>query len=103
VTGPDNLKHVLVTHSHKYIKPKTIKAFVPSVGNGLLTCSHVDHVRQLKMVSPAFSYSSLKGMVAVFQQVSDNLVKVSNIYCTLRLLNNNIPPNANVLNILFIS
>lgn len=77
VTGPQNLKHVLITHRHKYVKAKNIRAFVPSVGNGLLTCSHDDHIRQYKMVSPAFSYSNLKGMVAVFQQVADNLVKVS--------------------------
>ncbi|XP_031555945.1 cytochrome P450 4F5-like [Actinia tenebrosa] len=75
VTGPQNLKHVLITHRHKYVKTKNIRAFVPSVGNGLLTCSHDDHVRQYKMVSPAFSYSNLKGMVAVFQQVAHNLVK----------------------------
>ena len=76
VTGPENIKHVLITHRHKYAKSKTIKLFVPSVGNGILSCSHEDHVRQHKMVAPAFSYNNLKDMTTIFKEVACKLVQV---------------------------
>jgi len=49
---------------------------IPPLGNSLVTANGRDHAWQRKMLTPAFSYANLKGMVPFMKTAADDLVQV---------------------------
>ncbi|EDV27469.1 uncharacterized protein TRIADDRAFT_53196 [Trichoplax adhaerens] len=73
---PDAIKHILVTHSSRYSKPKGfITTLRPLLGNGLFTAGDKDHSQQRKLINPAFKYAKLKGMVSVFESYTKEFIQ----------------------------
>ena len=77
LNDPDLIKHVTVTNAKNYLRSSQLRSFLPSIGNGLFSSNGRDHALQRKMITPAFHYSNLTGMVEDFQEVTLNLVTVS--------------------------
>ena len=77
-----------MTNSYKYERSDTFKTVFPIASNGLLSSVGKDHSRQKRMISPAFNFGHLKGMLGVFRAKTALLVQVgtlSNINSTSNL------------------
>ena len=74
LTDIELVKQVLVTNCYKYLKPSFVRLLIPSLGNSLLTSNGKDYAWLGKMISPAFSYTNLKGMMPFMKTAAEDLV-----------------------------
>ncbi|CAO3591050.1 unnamed protein product [Absidia cylindrospora] len=64
LTDPELIKHVLTTNSYDYVKPPATVEFLKKIlGEGLLISEGDLHRKQRKLLNPAFSVQSIRGMV----------------------------------------
>ncbi|HEX3160557.1 MAG TPA: cytochrome P450 [Gemmatimonadaceae bacterium] len=54
LTHPDDIRRMLVTEQRKFIKGRALERTRPLLGNGLLTAEGDQHLRQRRLVQPAF-------------------------------------------------
>ncbi len=54
INNPDLIRDVLVVNADKYIKGRALQRSKRLLGNGLLTNEGADHLRQRRMIQPAF-------------------------------------------------
>ncbi|XP_077990547.1 cytochrome P450 4A5-like [Glandiceps talaboti] len=74
LTGPDEMKHVLVTNSRNYDRSARIrKTLGELMGNGLLSSTGPVHAMHRKLLNPAFNHTSIKGMLQSFQKYASEL------------------------------
>lgn len=59
VNDPDFIKEVLVTKQRSFIKSRDIQSLKAIVGNGLLTSEKDFHLKQRRMIQPAFTKSHI--------------------------------------------
>ncbi|SFC25230.1 Cytochrome P450 [Bacillus sp. OV322] len=59
VTNPELIKQVLVTKQKSFVKSRDFKALKPLMGEGLLTSEKDYHMRQRRLIQPAFKKSHI--------------------------------------------
>ncbi|WP_240501893.1 cytochrome P450 [Bacillus sp. MUM 13] len=59
VTNPELIKQVLVTKQKSFVKSRDFKALKPVLGEGLLTSEKDFHMRQRRLIQPAFKKSHI--------------------------------------------
>ena len=77
LTDPELIKYVVVTNAKNYRRSEFVRQVLPSIGNGLFSSNGKDHAFQRKLITPAFHFSNLVGMVEHFEDVAHNLVQVN--------------------------
>ncbi|XP_027047079.1 cytochrome P450 4F5-like [Pocillopora damicornis] len=76
LTDPELIKYVVVTNAKNYRRSEFVRQVLPSIGNGLFSSNGKDHAFQRKLITPAFHFSNLVGMVEHFEDVAHNLVQL---------------------------
>ncbi|WP_244933523.1 cytochrome P450 [Neobacillus mesonae] len=59
ISNPELIKQVLVTKSKCFVKSKDFHALKPIIGEGLLTSEKETHMRQRRLIQPAFKRSHI--------------------------------------------
>src|SRR4051794_3124022 len=54
INHPDHIRDMLVVNADKFIKGRALQRSKVLLGNGLLTSEHEYHLRQRRMMQPAF-------------------------------------------------
>ena len=54
INHPDLIRDLFVVHAHKFTKGRALKRAKVLLGNGLLTNEGDSHLRQRRMIQPAF-------------------------------------------------
>lgn len=86
LTDPELIKYVVVTNAKNYRRSEFVRQVLPSIGNGLFSSNGKDHAFQRKLITPAFHFSNLVGMVEHFEDVAHNLVQVNLTFNMLNLI-----------------
>ena len=86
LTDPELIKYVVVTNAKNYRRSEFVRQVLPSIGNGLFSSNGKDHAFQRKLITPAFHFSNLVGMVEHFEDVAHNLVQVNLTFNILNLI-----------------
>ncbi|XP_070533063.1 cytochrome P450 4C1-like isoform X2 [Ptychodera flava] len=74
ISGPEEMKHILVTNSKNYDRSAlTRKTLAQLMGNGLLSSTGVEHAAQRRLINPAFNHSSITGMLESFYKYGKEL------------------------------
>ena len=75
---PALIRHILVTNSDNYAKPRGVlsgyQELEPFLGTGLLLSEGPVWKHHRKIVNPAFAPAYLRGLIPVFDRVTDQLV-----------------------------
>ncbi|MFD5824976.1 cytochrome P450 [Lentzea sp. NPDC060358] len=74
VTSPRLMHQVLVTDAPKFHKGRMYDKFRPFVGNGLAVSNGAFHLRQRRMVQPAFHRDRIAGYAEVMLRATQDLV-----------------------------
>ena len=76
INHPDLVRDVLVVNAHKFIKGRALQRSRVLLGNGLLTNEGADHLRQRRMIQPAFHRARIaeyaRSMVIYADQMADS-------------------------------
>ncbi len=76
INHPDLVRDVLVVNAHKFIKGRALQRSKVMLGNGLLTNEGPDHLRQRRMIQPAFHRARIadyaRSMVTYADEMSDS-------------------------------
>ncbi|HEX7303218.1 cytochrome P450 [Lentzea sp.] len=75
VTSPRLMHQVLVTDAPKYHKGRMYEKFRPFVGNGLAVSSGSFHLRQRRMMQPAFHRDRIAGYAGIMVRAATGLVR----------------------------
>ena len=84
ITDPEYAKYVLVTNSHNYIRRASALELLPAFGTGLLTTNGKAHAMQRKHLNPAFTATSVKHFITVFNEKAMELVEVRKFSLSLK-------------------
>ncbi|CAG8451840.1 99_t:CDS:2 [Ambispora gerdemannii] len=77
ITDPKLIQHVTVNNVYEYPKPPFLIAnLLPILGKGLLLVEGDVHKRQRKLMTPAFTFANIKGMVPIFAKPLHTLKKI---------------------------
>ncbi len=76
INHPDLVRDMLVVNAHKFIKGRALQRSKVLLGNGLLTNEGADHLRQRRMIQPAFHRARIaeyaRSMVMYADQMADS-------------------------------
>lgn len=76
INHPDLVRDLLVVNAHKFIKGRALQRSKVLLGSGLLTNEGADHLRQRRMIQPAFHRTRIaeyaRSMVMYADQMSDS-------------------------------
>ncbi|WP_257967989.1 cytochrome P450 [Peribacillus deserti] len=61
ISDPDLIKQVLVTKAKSFVKSQDFNSLKPIIGEGLLTSEKQYHLRQRRLIQPAFKRSNISG------------------------------------------
>ena len=74
---PDLIRDILVVNNHKFVKGRALQRARNLLGNGLLTSEGAFHLRQRRMIQPAFHHKRIAGyaqsMVEQASKTADSL------------------------------
>jgi cytochrome P450 len=70
---PDLVQDVLVTHAKNFIKSRGLQFTRPVMGNGLLTSEADFHLRQRRLVQPAFHRQRIAGYAKTMVEYADRM------------------------------
>ncbi len=70
---PDLIRDLLVTNHAKFIKGRALQRAKGLLGEGLLTSEHEFHLRQRRMIQPAFHRRRIEGYAASMIEFSERL------------------------------
>ncbi|QIS23575.1 cytochrome P450 [Nocardia terpenica] len=70
VNHPDLIRHMLVNQAANFDKGAQFDKIRPLFGNGIATSSGGFHLRQRRMMQPAFHHSQMPAYVAIMEQVT---------------------------------
>jgi cytochrome P450 len=68
VNNPRHVKDILVTHQHKFMKGRGLERAKKLLGQGLLTSEGATHVRQRRLMQPAFHRDRVADYAAVMTE-----------------------------------
>lgn len=69
--SPAALQSIFMTHSYSFVKPlRTRQRLELILGDGLLGAEGESHIRQRRLLNPAFSFGHVKGLIPVFLEKS---------------------------------
>ncbi|ESO05948.1 hypothetical protein HELRODRAFT_184907 [Helobdella robusta] len=75
IADPEGMRHVMVTNSKNYERPKNkLKYMIMLLMNGLVTSGGARHAVHKKLMFPAFNNKSINGMFAKFHRQTGRLV-----------------------------
>ena len=76
INHPDLIRDMFVVNAHKFIKGRALQRSKVLLGNGLLTNEGPDHLRQRRMIQPAFHRARIaeysRSMVAYADKMADS-------------------------------
>ncbi|WP_216827442.1 cytochrome P450 [Alkalihalobacterium elongatum] len=75
VSKADLIKEILVTKQSKFIKSKDLKVLKDVVGEGLLTSEKDYHLKQRRLIQPAFKKSHINNYAQEMIDVTTNYIK----------------------------
>jgi cytochrome P450 len=71
VNDPRHVRDILVTHQHKFMKGRGLDRAKRLLGEGLLTSEGAMHVRQRRLMQPAFHHKRIAGYAAVMTEYAE--------------------------------
>jgi cytochrome P450 len=71
VSDPAKVKDILVTHQHRFMKGRGLERIKRLLGEGLLTSEGAAHVRQRRLIQPAFHRERIATYAAVMTDYAD--------------------------------
>ena len=75
INHPDLVRDMLVVHAHKFIKGRALQRSKVLLGDGLLTNEGANHLRQRRMIQPAFHRARIaeytRSMVSYAEKMAD--------------------------------
>ena len=80
INDPEFAKQILVTNSSSYRRDDVLLKILPALGTGLLTTSGKVHAAQRKTLYPAFSLSSVRKFISIFNEKGSELLQVRRIF-----------------------
>src|SRR6476646_3317027 len=73
ISDPQHIKDVLVTHNRNFTKSRGLERTKRILGNGLLTSEGAFHLRQRRLMQPAFHRERIAGYGATMVAYADRL------------------------------
>ena len=73
INHPDSIQDVLVTHNRNFIKSRGLQAARPVLGQGLLTSEGELHLRQRRLVQPAFHRQRIEGYAKTMVEIASRV------------------------------
>jgi cytochrome P450 len=73
VSDPARVKDILVTHQHKFMKGRGLERVKRLLGEGLLTSEGATHVRQRRLIQPAFHRDRIASYASVMTEYADRI------------------------------
>ena len=78
VNNPELVRDVLVTNAHKFMKGRALQRAKALLGEGLLTSEGADHLRQRRMIQPAFHRQRIAGYSRVMVDYASQMAATWN-------------------------
>ena len=73
LSDPRHIRDVLVTHQRSFIKGRGLERARRLLGNGLLTSEGATHLRQRRLIQPAFHRDRIASYAAVMTEYADRV------------------------------
>src|SRR5438270_6739579 len=71
ISDPQHIKHILVTHNKNFTKSRGLERTKRILGNGLLTSEGAFHLRQRRLMQPAFHRERVVKYAATMVEYAD--------------------------------
>ncbi len=73
LSDPRHIRDVLVTHQRSFVKGRGLERARRLLGNGLLTSEGATHLRQRRLIQPAFHRDRIASYAAVMTEYADRI------------------------------
>src|SRR5436305_9004969 len=73
ISDPQHIKHILVTHNKSFTKSRGLERTKRLLGNGLLTSEGAFHLRQRRLMQPAFHRDRIAGYGRTMVEYADRM------------------------------
>src|SRR5829696_2207360 len=73
ISHPDLVRDMLVVNAHKFVKGRALQRAKALLGEGLLTSEGAFHLRQRRMIQPAFHRERIAGYASVMSRDAEQM------------------------------